>query len=147
MRRDNEDMATRLRNCTFSKKTSCKSLEFSYAPHPLVKIHKSKTVWHASDKNTGKMDWHISRCAVLLHIEFWPLLGPLIFSMFVPMMNFGPLSSPLTFHNVNKQRGGSEEGWPQGIARGAKSEALWPAVGLTSEMWFNPTAGANISGV
>ena len=45
---------------------------------------------------------HISRCPVLPRNEFWPFLGPLIFSMFLPPNEFWPFldrSSQLTFHN------------------------------------------------
>ena len=44
----------------------------------------------------GQRPWHIWRCLVLPHIEFWPVLGP-------PP----PPPTPLTFHNV-KNHGGKE---------------------------------------
>ena len=52
---------------------------------------------------------------------------------FYHKLNFGQFraSTPLTFHNVKNHGSEGEEGWPQ-HCREAKSEALWPAVGLST---------------
>ena len=56
------------------------------------------------------------------HIEFWPFLGRLVFTMFLPswiLAISGP-SSPLTFHNVKNHGSGGAAGEPGGIAKNEK---------------------------
>ena len=57
--------------------------------------------------------WAYFKMSGFTHIEFWPFLGLLIFSMllhhneFLPFL--GPPPSPLTFHNVKNHGGGGAD--------------------------------------